>query len=59
MPKKIIDPNLGSDALYICIAGIYIMSRPLLESPMILDIAIGASLILMAVKFYIVGKRSK
>lgn len=59
MQKKITNPTSGSDALYIFIAGIYIMSRPLLDSPTIIDIAIGASLILMAIKLYIIGKRSK
>lgn len=59
MPKKTTNPTSGSDALYIFLAGIYIMSRPLLESPTIIDIAIGAPLILMAIKLYIIEKKSK
>ncbi|MDD4599919.1 hypothetical protein SDC9_15112 [bioreactor metagenome] len=69
MKKKTIDPTSNqapkptpapaSDALFIFIAGIYLLSRPLLVSPAIIDIAVGASLILMAIKQYIIIKRSK
>lgn len=73
MKKKIINANsnkvpaktsdvklsLGSDVLFIALAGIYIISRPLLVSPTIIDIAVGASLILIALKQYIIARKSK
>lgn len=54
-PSK--NPTLISDALFVFLAGVYIISRPLLTSPAIIDIAVGASLILMAVKLFIIGRR--
>lgn len=69
MKKKIMNasPNktpdvkttIGSDFIYIALAGIYIISRPLMESPTIIDIAIGVSLILIALKQYIIARRNK
>lgn len=47
----------GSDILFIFLAGIYIISRPLIETPVITDIAVGACLILTAIKQYILNKR--
>ena len=52
-------PAQFSDVLFIFIAGIYLLSRPLLVSPAVIDIAVGASLILMAIKQYIISKRNK
>ncbi|NLP41784.1 MAG: hypothetical protein GX348_06225 [Veillonellaceae bacterium] len=51
--------SLGSDALFIALAGIYIISRPLLVSSTIIDIAVGVSLLLIALKQYIIARRSK
>lgn len=61
MGKKTINQatNPVSDVLYIGLAGIYIISRPLLESPTFIDIAVGVSLILIAAKQYIILNRSK
>lgn len=54
-----LNQNSVSDVLYIALAGVYIISRPLLESPTFIDIAVGASLIMIAVKQYIISKRNK
>lgn len=51
-------PALGSDALFIGLAGIYIISRPLLVSSTIIDIAVGASLLMIALKQYIISRRN-